>query len=681
MTAYTGGKMNLGFGVPVVVDVSKMKAMASSIPILADHDPSRPVGHTTNIEMKANGRILIEGVISAGTVDSKTIVESSLNGFPWQASIGAKSGRMQFVDKGSSVKVNGRSFSGPVYVARGAKLGEVSFVAIGADDQTSATVAASGGGKAMKFNAWLEANGFNRDEVSESQLSTLRSAWENDIKADGFKAEGDEAVKVEASAPAVSLTPEPAASASGPDRQPAAEGADLVASSRQAFSAEIRRVEGIQKVAKDHADIQATAVEEGWSVEKAELEVLRASRSNTAPAGHVHNTEYGDVEAQALTASLMRSAGLPVDEKDFSDEALSAADSVRFREAGIQTVMFETLKASGQYARFDRVGDDTIRIVLRADQSLQAAGGGGGFSTVSLSGILSNMANKAMLAAYRSINTVVPSIADETSTNDFKEFARYRLLGADKLEELGPDGEIKHTSLQEQEFKNKVETYARMLALTREMMVNDDLSAFAQIPRIMGRAAALTRERVVLGLLLSNPVSPETGNNFYSVGNANFISGASTNLSIGGITELEQLFLDQTDPAGDPILVEPQILLVPTSLKTVAEQLMTATHVNETTTAGTPSADTNPHVGKYSIATTPYLNSQNLTGSSSTAWYLFANPSDVPAIQLAYLRGRNTPMLDSAETDFNTLGMQWRVVYDFGVAMQDHRGSAKSAGA
>jgi len=262
----------------------------------------------------------------------------------------------------------------------------------------------------------------------------------------------------------------------------------------------------------------------------------------------------------------------------------------------------------------------------------------------------------------------------ETDVNDFKEVTRYRLTGNGVFEKVGPDGELKHAGLSEQSYTNKVETYGRMIALTRQMMINDDLGAFLQIPRIIGRMSALKREEAVFELLLSNPGT------FFSAGNKNFISGADTALSIDALTKAEQLFLDQTDSEGKPILLTPAVLLVPSSLKVAAQVLMTETRVNETTSADKPKPAVNPHAGKWKPVASPYLNAQGLTGGSAKAWYLFANPADVAAIEIAYLRGKRTPTIESGDTDFNTLGMQWRGYFDFGVAMQDSRAAVKSKG-
>jgi len=304
---------------------------------------------------------------------------------------------------------------------------------------------------------------------------------------------------------------------------------------------------------------------------------------------------------------------------------------------------------------------------------IQAAGGGG-FSTVSLSGILSNVANKTMLAAYNAVESVVAQFSAETDVNDFKEVTRYRLTGNGVFEKVGPDGELKHAGLSEQAFKNKVETFGRMISLTRQMMINDDLGAFLQIPRLIGRMSALKREEAVFELLLSNP------SNFFDAANKNFLAGADTALSIDALTKAEQVFLDQTDSEGKPVLLSPSVLLVPSSLKVSAQVLMTETRVNEVTDTNKPKPAVNPHAGKWNPVASPYLNAQGITGGSPKAWYLLANPADVAAIEIAYLRGKRTPTIESGETDFNTLGMQWRGYFDFGVAMQDHRAAVKSKG-
>jgi len=663
MVAYTGGPMVLaGWPHPVVVDLAGLQVAGGGLksrPILKDHNRSLIVGHTDAVKVEGS-QLLVSGVISGAGPVAREIVESSRNGFPWQASLGAVAGQMEYVPKGRKAAANGREFEGPVLIARRSTLGEVSFVALGADDNTSAAVAAGAAHRVkeddMTFEQWLEARGFDPASLTETQKSSLQALFEADATATG-----------------------------GTDADPDGSGGEdentdaptMIARLRAETVAETRRIAEVRRICAAgggrHAEIEAKAIAEGWDADRTELAVLRADRPTIAAGGIRGDKDHAQA-GRALEAALCLSAGLPEKQVGqwYDEKTMNLAVGRDLRGAGLHTLIYETIRAVGEHVRPGRVDNETIRAAFSAERRLiQAAGG---FSTISLSGILSNVANKTMLAAYTAVESVVGFFCAETDVNDFKEVTRYRLTGNGVFEKVGPDGELKHAGLSEQAYTNKVETYGRMIVLNRQMMINDDLGAFLQIPRIIGRMSALKREEAVFELLLANPA------NFFGVGNKNFFSGADTALSIDALTKGEQMFLDQTDTDGKPILLAPAVLLVPSSLKVAAQVLMTETRINETTTPDKGKPAVNPHAGKWKPVASPYLNAQGITGGSAKAWYLFANPADVAAIEIAYLRGKRTPTIESGDTDFNTLGMQWRGYFDFGVAMQDFRAAVKSKG-
>ena len=143
INAYNGGPMSLaGFYWPVVVDLAGLSITDKSRPILRDHDPGRIVGHSETITNNGK-RLTVTGAASAANEHSREVEASADNGFPWQASIGASGEKMVFLDKGEKQTVNGKEVTGPVYIARKAKLKEVSFVALGADDSTRVKMVAA----------------------------------------------------------------------------------------------------------------------------------------------------------------------------------------------------------------------------------------------------------------------------------------------------------------------------------------------------------------------------------------------------------------------------------------------------------------------------------------------------------------------------------------------------------
>jgi hypothetical protein len=270
-----------------------------------------------------------------------------------------------------------------------------------------------------------------------------------------------------------------------------------------------------------------------------------------------------------------------------------------------------------------------------------------------------------LLEGYNYIEDAWRRICKIASVNDFKEHTRYRMTGSFKFQQVGADGELKHGKLEEMQYGQKADTHGIMFALTRQMIINDDLGAFADIPRSIGMGAAEAIADAVWGLLLSNP------NSFFSTAHKNYLEGADTALSVDGLTAAEILFGEQTKPNGRPLGIGPTILLVPIALKVIAEQLMKSVNLNETTTANKPKPQANPHVGKFDVVSSSYLSNTSFTGASSKAWYLFADPNRLPALEVAFLNGVDRPTVEKTDADFNTLGIQFRGYIDFGVREQD----------
>ena len=155
----------------------------------------------------------------------------------------------------------------------------------------------------------------------------------------------------------------------------------------------------------------------------------------------------------------------------------------------------------------------------------------------------------------------------------------------------------------------------------------------------------------------------------------------ATALVIDGLTQAEQLFLDQVDPDGNPLAVTPVILLVPNAIYALAGQLMNATEIREDGNASKSKYPTNnPHAGKFRVHRSSYLSNAKYTGNSTKAWFLLADPNDLPVIEVAFLNGQERPTVESADADFNVLGIQMRGYHDFGVAKQDFRGGVKLKG-
>ena len=634
MVAYTGGPMRVaGFSYPVVVDLGGLDMSKASFPIFVGHkqDIDDLLGQTDRVEV-VGSNLVASGEVIGTSPRVQRVVEAHDKGFKWQSSIGAAVGQREFVPEGHSVNVNGSSFQGPVIVARRAELGEISFVFVGADRNTSASIAAN----AAKENQ-------NMDEVTTTTIEGTEgkpagTAVEAKPAADG----GSTAI----AAAAVVATPDP------------------VAEMRARAAAEQERIVAVQKVCgDDHAEICAKAIKDGWDVTRTELEVLRAERPKP-PSVHVHdNTITGNV----LEAAAMLTANLHDVEKLHDAKTLDLAARIFSGGITLQELLLEAAWANGYTGKSFRDTRAILRFAFARD--IQASG----LSTVDIGGILSNVANKFLLEGFFGVERVWASIATRKNVSDFKQVTSFRLTGAEQYEHVAPGGKLKHGTLGNESYTNKADTFGLMLSVDRRDIINDDLGAITTIPRKLGRGSGLKINDVFWTIFLANSA-------FFTADRKNYLAGATTGLGIDSLSGAEQTFMDQVDSEGKPTGIMPSILLVPTGLSTMATQLYKALEIRDNTAGKGAYTTNNPHSSKYRVEVSRYLANAKFEGYSAKAWYLLADPSDLPVIEVAFLNGQESPTIETAAADFDTLGVQMRAYHDFGVALQDFRGGCKVKG-
>jgi phage head maturation protease len=150
--AYTGAPMKpFGFGGSVIVDLAGVEIKDQHRPVLRQHDHEQIVGHTTAITVHPTTGITVAGLLSGQTEHVAKVTEPAKNGFRWQLSIGAEPASREYIEAGAEAVVNGRKVAGPMTISRKTELGEISFVPLGADQDTSATIAAAAARSPSRF--------------------------------------------------------------------------------------------------------------------------------------------------------------------------------------------------------------------------------------------------------------------------------------------------------------------------------------------------------------------------------------------------------------------------------------------------------------------------------------------------------------------------------------------------
>ena len=674
--AYSGGKMNLpGWRHPVVVDLAGME-IPESVPLLTNHENKTDSRIGLISAAVRNNALEITGEIVSDSKDAADIIAQGKAGADWQLSIGADVKECELV-KGSR-EVNGQEVEGPFYHIKKSTLREVSVVAVGADAHTNMKVNA----KFNLVNQEGEAMNNKSETKSVSAVSAPNDAVPPEKKPEPEQKPGNPANKAgeptnkpgepEKKPDNAEKKPGQAAAEATPPAIQASAG-DVAATAREAaqnaVKAERERISAIQAICDgEFPEIEREAIAGGWTPEvvtKKVLETIRAERPAANVNISVKTAPEGGELRKTIEAAMCLRVGVSAEQLEKSYGARTVEAGMAEMDMPLKQLLIECMKLDGiPYSRgFD---NETIRAA---------------FSSVSLPGILSNVANKKLLQSYEAQPIIAMKLCSTGDLNDFKENDRFRLTDVGDLLPIAADGEIKDGGLIEESAKNQLDTYGKKFCLTRKMIINDDLGAFMKVPTAMGNRAARLIDQLFFSRLLSNPAQAD-GKALFSTNHKNLLSGASSALSSDSLKKAIQLFLDQVDADGQPISVEPKYLLVPTALKHLAIEL---TQGATLIMSGTDNA-VRPALNVLSdenlqVISSPYLGNSAYEGSSQTGWYLFGDPKTVDTWEIGFLKGKRTPTVERGETDFNTLGLWFRVYFDLGVREQDHRGMVKANGA
>lgn len=140
MKANSGGVIkNHWYWGNFIIDMKGIEIGRQDKPALRDHMGNKIVGWTEEIKADKDG-IFAQGTYSKTTDDGKEVRALAEEGFPWQASVYIPPLRIERIEEGEEVEVNGHTFAGPGTIFRKSVLREVSFCALGADENTSASM-------------------------------------------------------------------------------------------------------------------------------------------------------------------------------------------------------------------------------------------------------------------------------------------------------------------------------------------------------------------------------------------------------------------------------------------------------------------------------------------------------------------------------------------------------------
>lgn len=411
-----------------------------------------------------------------------------------------------------------------------------------------------------------------------------------------------------------------------------------------AVAAERARVRDIQSMATRHgldAAFVTQHVDAGSDLDAVRAAALDMIASSAAP----------DVSTATSTVRVVR---------DERETLVQRAEAALVSRATGEAPSDEARELRGlslveMARRFSGAGD-SVSAARAVDEALTQRSGM--HSTSDFAAVLGNTVARTLRAAYENSQRTFTPFTRTVELTDFRPVTRVALGDAPKLEKVAEGAEFTHGTIGETGESFALASYGKIVSVTRQAIINDDLSAFTRLPAMYGARAAELEADLVYGVLSGNAAMSD-GKALFHAGHGNVLTGG---LDVDGLSKVRALGRKQTGIDGAKINVSFITLIVHPDDETAAEKILGSI-------APSASGEFNPFVGRMQIVSDPRV--------PEGQWFAAASPNLVDTIELGFLsgqRGIQTFTRDGWEVD----GVEVKARLDVGAKAIDWRGLARA---
>jgi hypothetical protein len=697
--AYTGGVMYPDLNVannyqgPVVVDVAGIE-IAADTPWNRDHDPKRPVGHSTDVQSDGS-QLLYSGFFSLDNDDSREITTGRT--FPWKPSVGLCLLEWRMVREGETVFVNGRNFDGPFLLVTRSSLKHIAIVTEPGDTNVDPLLIAQhqpGHVSIMDFAAYVASLGLDLATLTPEATAALQSAYDamHSGDADSSYQEPD---AMDASANAMADPATPVAKAAASSSQAAnvtnaQQQETLRAQMRQTIAEEHSRGTAIRtlcarfgnpqvSIGGQTVDLAAHAIANGLTMEQAELHARRhqeveSTRESRSSGPFIHaRSRSADGTIETLQAGLLLRAGIALDSPAFATPSIRAQLPGWLR-AGLNDAARQRVMDNGH--RFQMSLPDACAAALHARgqdvpharlEMLQAS-----FSTGAVSDLFGTTIGAVALKSYAEIADFSVGWCQEGENPDMELHNRTRLQSVGDLSHHPAGGSADHAHRQSLSEKAKVDRFSRQAEFDEADFMSDNLQLLIKTPREFGFAAGRVRPNLVASLLLSNPTLLVTGRQLFNATDLSVLTGSAlneANLSLA----IARMMLKKDGDAS--INLAATHLIVPPALLDPANRLTTSAEFSNDSGKGAKNV-----LAAYGIKPVPEARLQNgmidpiskaALAGSATDYFLVSAEGNT--IEVTFLEGAGrVPIVKVEQSTGGKFGMVVTVKHYVGCRALDH---------
>jgi len=551
------------------------------------------------------------------------------------------------------------------YIARSWEPNEISFVTIPADpkagvrseDDNSPEPEIEDKTRSLNIKMTEEEKKALRDAERQRAADITKAVAEAGLSAEFARGLIDnEAMTVEAARAAVTAEKERVSNDPAKARE---EGAKA----ERTRAAEITKAVKAARLSDEYA---RELIDAGKSIEEARAAIIEKFAAEDPHKGsrgiHV-GADAGEEMRRTATEAALVIRVMPDaatgEKKLYTEDVLKEARKYR------GATLLDLAKQSLERAGVNISGMDKMEIVGRAFTS----------STSDFPVLLEGTNRRVLLANYQAVADTWRRFCTIGSVSDFRENKRLRMGTFSDLEAVPESGEFKTKKITDADYeKVSISTKGNIINVSRQMIVNDDLAGFTRLSSMLGRAAARSVENDVYALLAENaglgPVMVDTKTLFHA-DHGNIATGDAVGApTVVRLDLMRQAMASQKDKDQNDFLdIRPSLALAPLSLGSTLRILNSSQYDPD---ASNKLQRPNIVNGLLSdIIDTPRL--------SSTAYYLFANPSEEPVIEVNFLDGQQTPFMES-RNGFSVDGVEWKIRMDYGIDAIGWRGAIRNSG-
>ena len=376
------------------------------------------------------------------------------------------------------------------------------------------------------------------------------------------------------------------------------------------------------------------------TAEQAKDKLLAKLGANTTPsAAPTAYAGNGNIVGDSVKQSLLARAGIDKDKADAKDNAYNA---MTLRELARASLVDRGISVSGHNA-------------------MSMVGLAFTHSSSDFGQILIDVAHKSLLKGWETATENFDQFTSRGTLTDFRPAKRVGLGDFGYLPQVGEGEEYTYGTIGDEGASVALATYGKLFAITRQAIINDDMNLLTKIPEKMGQAARATIAKLVFALLTGNAIAQD-GKALFDASHKNTLTGAA--LDVTSIDKAIQIMNGFVNSHGEPLEIEPEFMLLPTSLYTRAKQVLGSASVD--------GADANSGIINPIRDIVPALKSARLQVADPKSWYLI----NKEAIEVSYLDGIDTPYIEQ-QNGFTVDGVSTKVRIDAGVNVIDYRGIVK----